>query len=181
MEFKFFNLDDELIYIQKNKKKYKKINNIIYLLDNDLENDYLTSKDFYCNNLKIKEESIILYENNTKKEDALNLLCDQLDVYYIIFNLPSFNIDLKTFENFFNSLYDYINSNNKGSFLEISSSLNRIVLADALIHNKEIRLYNYIKNLNYLKKFNLTDNDIKNIKEKYDTEKIVEFKIKKKI
>lgn len=182
MEFKFFNLDEELIYIQKNrrKKSYKTVDNIIYLLEsNDKQNKFLISKDFYNNTIKIKEEKILLYDDNPDKNDAINIFLDQLDIYYIIFNLPNFNIDLKAFENFLSKLYNYIISNNKGCFLDITSALNRLVLAKSLIYDKDIKLTDYINNLDYIKKFGFSDEDINQIKNQFNIEKIINFKIKK--
>lgn len=195
----FTNLDNELKIIQLEKillhnRKFKESDGVIYdVFDkNELRNKtvlvdtstFLTSKDFSDYDI-ITENSEIELENQLEanKETTIDLFLEQLELYYLIYKLPLFDIKMKKFLYFLNILYDYIIENNKGNFFYLASVVNRYVLADALINQKKSIIFSdYIDKLKYLIPLGFSKNDLENIKNKLNYSKVIEFQnIKKKI
>lgn len=198
MKYNFFNLDNELKSIQaetqycKQKLKVDKvIDNIIYLKQDNINSiiidtsEYLISKDFYNDNISSIKEGFEIFINSDymSKEEAIDNFIEQLEIYYLIFKLPNFNISIKRLEYFLSTFYDYVKNNNKGDFLKLACQINRLVLANSLIHNKEIKYIDYINMLKYLIFFGFNDKEIKKLSNILNHKKITNFEkyIQKKI
>lgn len=210
MQYRFSNLDNELKTIQIEQEIFnrtkltikKKKENIIYL-KRSIINEILkkitnktiidttyfkTSKDYYIGIHEITEEIDCEHDENDEysyneelsKEEYFDILLEEINIYYYIYALPNFEISIKSFKKFIFTLYDYISNKNAS---EIITSVNRYVLAEALVKNKtKITLSNYINQLKYLLLYDFDYEDIKILEEKLNSHKIIEFqKYKKKI
>lgn len=169
MKYELTNLDYEMYQLQlTNNIAIDKIaNNIIYTKIKNKKKNKTTK----YNNIDIKIY-LKLYSEKMDMDVEFDLIISILEIYYQIYNLPNFDVNLNKFKNFIEILSNYTTNS-----LYIFLYLNKYVLANSLITNKTIMLSDYIKFLDYIldvgdiKKENIND-----IKQKLKYRNIVEFK-----
>ena len=142
----------------------------------DKKKKEIHTEDFYTNNHD-EEINKFLIEgihttteeingDNQNKNQVLNHIIKELDIYQKVYKLPPIEISDKEWNIFFDKLYTLIliKKRQEEEYYSICTQILRLVCAKALVEkNSKITIHDFIKNLSYLENSPLTTEEINNL------------------
>ena len=131
-----------------------------------------TGSDFYTPEYKAKLIEGIhttteeINGDNLNKNQVLNHIIKELDIYQKVYKLPPIEISDKEWNIFFDKLYTLIliKKRQEEEYYSICTQILRLVCAKVLVEKtSKITIYDFIKNLSYLENSPLTTEEINNL------------------